>query len=288
MTTSRLTSNLFLFTDPRVGNQHGYYDGWVGDVFHYTGKGQRGDQELRDINLALLEHHARGLNVRLFRGVGGTLMYLGEFRVDDADPFYRMEARETRSPAFRQVLVFHLLPVGAVVHDAVDDLVLPDNVSPTEVLSALQDGQSVVTEVAVEAQNVEAFDVEAQQHGYTATRREQALVLRYTDYLSALGRQPIRLRIQPAGEARPLFSDVFEPSLRNLVEAKGTGTRTAIRMAIGQLADYGRFAPSDAARAVLLPERPRPDLEALLDGLGISAVWETSAGFEDNAAGRFT
>jgi hypothetical protein len=144
-----------------------------------------------------------------------------------------------------------------------------------------------VTEVAVEAQNVEAFAVEP-QHGHTATRREQALVLRYTEYLSAQGQQPIRLRIQPAGEARPLFSDVFEPTRRNLVEAKGTGTRTAIRMAIGQLVDYSRFAPSDVARAVLLPERPRPDLEALLDALGISVVWETPAGFADNADERFT
>jgi hypothetical protein len=74
----------------------------------------------------------------------------------------------------------------------------------------------------------------------------------------------------------------------NLVEAKGTGTRTAIRMAIGQLADYGRFAPSDVAPAVLLSERPRPDLEALLNGLGISAVWETPGGFQHNADGRFT
>jgi hypothetical protein len=185
MTTSRLTPNLFLFADPRIGNQHGYYDGWVGDVFHYTGMGQGGDQQLRDINLVLLEQQARGLAVRLFRGVGGTVTYLGEFRVDDTDPFYRMEARETRSPAFRQVLVFHLRPIGAAVRDSVDDLVLPDNVSPSEVLSALQDGQSVVTEVAVETQNVETFAVDPQQQGHTATRREQALVVRYTKYLSA-------------------------------------------------------------------------------------------------------
>lgn len=288
MTTSRSTPNLFLFTDPSVGNQHGYYDGWVGDVFHYTGMGQSGDQRLSDANLALLEHEQRGLAVRLFRGVGGTITYLGEFRVDDQDPYYRMEAGETRGPDVRQVIVFHLLPVGAVVHEPMDALVLPDTVSPSEVITALEDKETSVTEVPIEAQNVESFPVNAHSDGHTATRREQALVTRYRDYLDGKGITAIRLRIQPAGEARPLFSDVFEPGRKNLVEAKGTGTRTAVRMAIGQLADYGRFAPPDVSRAVLLPERPRPDLEALLGGLGVSAVWETPAGFEDNADGRFT
>jgi hypothetical protein len=46
---------------------------------------------------------------------------------------------------------------------------------------------------------------------------------------------------------RTLNSDVYDATRRNLVEAKGTGTREAVRMAIGQLADYGRFAPPDTA-----------------------------------------
>jgi hypothetical protein len=42
------------------------------------------------------------------------------------------------------------------------------------------------------------------------------------------------------------------------------------------------------ARAVLLPERPRPDLEALLTAEDIAVVWRTDDGsFADNAAGRF-
>jgi hypothetical protein len=44
MAPSASTPNVLIFTDPKVGNQHGYYDGWVADVFHYTGWGQRGDQ----------------------------------------------------------------------------------------------------------------------------------------------------------------------------------------------------------------------------------------------------
>lgn len=36
---STTTPNVLIFTDPGVGNRHGCYDGWVGDVFHYTGMG---------------------------------------------------------------------------------------------------------------------------------------------------------------------------------------------------------------------------------------------------------
>lgn len=62
-----------------------------------------------------------------------------------------------------------------------------------------------------------------------------------------------------------------------------------IRMAIGQLADYSRFFEPKPRLAVLLPTRPRKDLEALLTSQGIDAVWRTEdGGFEDNAAGAFT
>ena len=47
MAPSRSAPNLLIFTDPAVGNRHGYYDGWVSDIFHYTGMGQKGDQEFK-------------------------------------------------------------------------------------------------------------------------------------------------------------------------------------------------------------------------------------------------
>jgi hypothetical protein len=36
---------------------------------------------------------------------------------------------------------------------------------------------------------------------------------------------------------------------------------------------------------VLVPERPRTDLLALLESQGIAAVWPTRAGFQDTADG---
>jgi hypothetical protein len=59
-------------------------------------------------------------------------------------------------------------------------------------------------------------------------------------------------------------------------------------MAIGQVFDYRRFLDPPPAMAVLLPRRPRLDLEALLASAGISAVWPEGNGFADNADGRFT
>jgi hypothetical protein len=66
-----------------------------------------------------------------------------------------------------------------------------------------------------------------------------------------------------------MFCDVYEEKRNNLVEAKGSCSRESVRMAIGQLADYGRFETSRPARAVLLPERPRQDLEELLRSVGV-------------------
>jgi hypothetical protein len=59
-------------------------------------------------------------------------------------------------------------------------------------------------------------------------------------------------------------------------------------MAIGQLADYGRFLDSTVARAVLFDAKPHPDLVALLHSQGIVTIWRTGEDFADNAKGSFT
>ena len=58
-------------------------------------------------------------------------------------------------------------------------------------------------------------------------------------------------------------------------------------MAIGQLADYGRFVPGGTERAALFDAKPGDDLLALLTSAGIAAVWRNGDGFVDNAKGRF-
>jgi hypothetical protein len=43
---SRRSPNVLIFTDHAVGKEHGYFDHWDGELFHYCGEGQRGDQTI--------------------------------------------------------------------------------------------------------------------------------------------------------------------------------------------------------------------------------------------------
>jgi hypothetical protein len=88
-----------------------------------------------------------------------------------------------------------------------------------------------------------------------------------------------RLKIVPAGEAKPLFSDLIDRTTNTLYEAKGTVERGAIRMAIGQLLDYGRFVEPPPRLAVLLPSEPRGDLQQLLTSAGVDLVWASGGEF---------
>ena len=271
---SAKSPNVMLFTDPAVGRLHGYNDGWGEDgAFHYTGEGQLGDQQMVQGNRATLLHDSQGRTLRLFRGVGGSIIYLGEFETDKTTPWYSTDAIESGGEELRKVIVFRLRPVGSVVHDASDSL---PNLVPA--------GNSLVE---VESLNTEAFVINPSAEPREGARREQKLVLAYKAHLEASGCTVKRNRMRPHGEPKPLFSDVFNQTRNQLVEAKGSVTRECIRMIIGQLADYRRFVSTNDVGA-LLPERPRKDLEDLLSSQGIATVWRNPDGtFADNAGDKF-
>ncbi|WP_037705858.1 hypothetical protein [Streptomyces sp. AA1529] len=107
--------NVLVFTDPRTGHQHGYYDEWAEDgTFHYTGDGQVGDQSFASTgNAAIRDHMQHDLSLRLFEGSRGIIRYVGEFAVDPVQPFSYDRAPETGGGPMRQVIRFHLAPVGA-------------------------------------------------------------------------------------------------------------------------------------------------------------------------------
>jgi hypothetical protein len=105
-------------------------------------------------------------------------------------------------------------------------------------------------------------------------------------HLIRRGHEVFRLKILPEGEAKPIFCDLRDATANSLVEAKGSVSREAIRMAIGQIADYRRFVGKEATAAILVPERPRADLLALLASQGIEAVWPRGDAFEDTAGGQ--
>lgn len=262
---SKETPNIFLFTDPATGHQHGYFDGWDGETYHYYGEGQSGDQRMAQGNKAVLEHADRGRALRLFQGSRGEVTYLGEFDLDPKEPYYTTDG-PGRDGAIRKVIVFKLRPL--------DGAITPAKTPVTDADTTL------VERVSIEEQHTEHAFVDPSREPFEAERREAKLVRALRDHLvNILGHDVSRLKIVPAGEAKPLFADLLDETADVLVEAKGSVSREAIRMAIGQLADYSRFRP-DAARAILVPEKPRADLLELAETVGITVVWPANGSYE--------
>jgi hypothetical protein len=274
---SRKSPNVFIFSDPVAGEPHGYYDGWLGGCFHYTGEGKRGDQQMKGGNAAILNHRAEVRALRVFDGAGGTVTYVDEFELDDAQPFYRTDAHETGGGGEREVLVFRLWPKS----------IEPPDDSPTLRARFAAPG---VQEIPLEKQHTERAEVSPSGEPYVAKRLEQKLVLELEEHLCRAGHRIFRNRILAPGEARPIETDLYDATTGMLVEAKGTVSRSAIRMAIGQLADYKRFIDDGSPNhlALLVPQEPRQDLRDLLFAQGIDVIYPTPDGFEDSAGGALT
>ena len=269
---STRTPAIFIFWSPAVGEKHGYYDEFRSDgCFYYTGKGQFGDQLMRDANLALLRHVENGRAVYLFAGAGGEVEFIDELVIDTDEPYAIADAPETGDGPLRKVFEFKFHPRGSHTTGPVSRLE-----------GALGEG---VDEVPVERAMTERFFVNPNREEYEAERREQALVKAFEDYLRAKSHDVVRLKIVPPGERRPIFCDLVDKTRNTLVEAKGSVARGSIRQAIGQLMDYRRFASNKAALAVLVPEQPRSDLLELLKSVGIDAIWPEGKGFADTAGG---
>lgn len=148
-------------------------------------------------------------------------------------------------------------------------------------------GSGQATIVPIEEGEIEGYIVKGSDAVRRARRRESQLVTRYVRYMRAQGDSVGRYRIVPGGTS-PIFSDVFNESRKQLIEAKADAGRSDVRMAIGQLFDYSRFIPAPVRLAVLVDSRLPDDLSDLLTSQGIATVWPVEAGFTDDAGGDFT
>jgi hypothetical protein len=270
---SSRSDNVFVFTDPIAGEKHGYFDGWMPDgLFHYSGEGQYGDQRMMSGNASILNHKQNNKALRVFQGARGTVTYLGEFEVDDKEPWYEADAPETGGGAIRRVIVFRLRPIDAAVQ--------PPQTSLARLLDAANDNpnEDQVQELELEQQLTERTFVNPDREPYEAERKESTLVQALGDYLRGKNHKVGRHQMLPKGETRPLFTDLYDHDAKLLVEAKGSVTRENVRMAIGQLADYGRFLP-DATRAILLPSEPRQDLIELAHSQDVVVLWPAKQGY---------
>ncbi|MDG4832978.1 hypothetical protein O7627_27270 [Solwaraspora sp. WMMD1047] len=252
------------FTDPRTGHQHGYYDGWDDDgLFNYVGEGQTGDQRFVQGNKSILRHREEGRTLEGFKAHGSEVRYLGEFELVDT---YWRDAHETGDEnTIRQVIVFRLRPRAGVPVDLPHTPVTPRS-------------QTTVDQVPVEEQHTERGFVTPNRDLYGFERTEAALVQRYRRHLQSSGHVVSRLRVVPAGEGAPLYSDLWDDTTGELVEAKGNVTRDQLRHAVGQLFDYGRFVDAKT-RTILVPSCPRPDLLAYTRSVGIDVVYPDGDGW---------
>ncbi|GAA0970226.1 hypothetical protein GCM10009555_018780 [Acrocarpospora macrocephala] len=275
---SSRTPNVFIFTDPIAGEKHGYFDGWMPDgLFHYSGEGQYGDQRMISGNASILNHQKEGRALHVFQGARGTITYLGRFEVYNKDPWYEADAPESGGGPLRRVIVFRLKPL--------DTDPQPPQTKLARLLAAADkpEAEDQVQDLPLEQQLTERSFVNPAQEPYEAERKEASLVQALADYLRGKGHTVGRHQMLPKGETRPLFTDLYDKDLTLLVEAKGSVTRENVRMAIGQLADYGRFL-TEAIRAILLPTEPRTDLLSLAHGQDIVVIWPVKGGYATSKA----
>jgi hypothetical protein len=108
-----------------------------------------------------------------------------------------------------------------------------------------------------------------------AVQKEAAMTARFGAYLESFGREVKRYKIKtPTGT---FFTDTADVTTEVLYEAKGTAERMSVRLALGQVLDYGRYV-KDSALAVLLPEPPAADLVELLENHNVGCVVEGDPG----------
>lgn len=137
-----------------------------------------------------------------------------------------------------------------------------------------------VDDVPLEAVNAEGFEVQGVA-AVEACRTEAALADRFQHYLAAANHRVRRFRIDPDGTSAFIYSDLADVTGKVLYEAKGSADRMAVRLALGQVLDYGRYVlrlVPDMKLATLLPEHPANDMVELLEAHDVGCVVELASG----------
>ncbi|MFI7382979.1 restriction endonuclease [Streptomyces sp. NPDC049813] len=259
---------IFLFTHHTRGQQYGYNDGWGKDgLYHYCGEGKNGDQKMTLGNKAILEHAKNGRSIYLFEYVrSGVHELRGEFELDRQNPWYTAESQGFDG-CMRTVIMFRLVPRFS-----------PRSLEPHIMHTPVT--QPVIEDIELEAYRTDQAALPGLPAAPSpAVRRESPLVQAYGAHLRARGHRVGRKRLYPSGELNALLTDLFDYTSHTLVEAKGTTTREAVRMAIGQLYDYRRLISPVPTLALLTPNCPRTDLRDLCASMSIHLIWRDGEQF---------
>jgi hypothetical protein len=266
---------VLVFSDAAAGAAPGYnWDGWADatkQVFYYTGEGQIGEQEFSRGNLALRDARLNGKSVHLFTDRGylagsQTVLnrYEGEFTVDPVSGWRREDGLDKKLEP-RSAIVFELHRIDGSKVVAVDG---------EEAQALTPDAVTTVTVTDAEGHHVDEFTT-AGTGPTAAVRRERQLENKLKEYLDRQGVTAQRLEIHVASQGRPLLTDTWDDTHRELYEAKGTATRAKIREAIGQLIDYRRhITPPPTRCTILVPSDPGADLTHLVHSCGFDLMYQ--------------
>ena len=268
---SAKTPNIFIFTSDS-GSSFGYnFDEELEDgSFLYTGDGQIGNQDVSvGGNKAIIEHRKKGRSLRLFEAAEKKtfVRYVGEFELADAEPEVRRAPDGNGEE--RDVLVFHLLPVGR-----------------TKPLTrkSKEGVKATVVRQHSERNTEESHTRKISASTTVAIRQEGQLQKRYEEYLRAQGLDIDTFMISIPESNAPLRVDLVDFTNKRIIEAKAGLTRGYVREAIGQVLDYvfqlKRIRNEVWNPAILLPGRPSEDLIAFIDSLSIELIWEEQETFK--------
>ena len=264
---SRKSPNILVFTDRSVGDQHGYHDRWEGTTLHYTGEGQHGHQQMTMGNRAIRDHVDEGRTIRVFEGASGEVSYAGEFGLDAAQPWYMSRARETGDGPYRDVIMFRLIPIGAIHSEG--RTISTDYTSPS--LSAAY--VSADEDAATEAADVFEIDPDIVDRGRRGHARTQNFV---SEWAESQGFEPVRPSAgDPAFDVGWWDGDVF-----NVVEVKSLTEKNEVsqlRLGLGQVLDYTHELHStgiDVAPMLAVEQEPTSDRwAAVCAENGVRRVW---------------
>ena len=267
MTTCLNGTAFMLFHDPTKNTKFGYdlWEGWQADgSFWYTGSGKSGDQKLERVNLGLIKAYEAGLPIHFFTASKTITTYIGQFTLGDV-PFEWKTARG-EDGAERQVIVFHLVPVGNVIEKDQDR-----NADVFSISTREWEPPAIIAQLSsVRAKERTQIELE-----------EMKLQNRFATFLKSSNIYFTSIAIEIPNKKGSLRPDFFLSDQNWVVEAKPSISREHVRLAVGQVLDYSYLLkmknfPNEPA--ILLPSRPSEDLVLFVQSLSIHLIIETTLG----------
>jgi len=268
--TSCLNGSAFLvFHNKTAGKKYGYdrWEGWQTDgSFRYTGQGVKGDQKFTRCNKSLVQMSALGKPIHLFQTEkkGNPYKYTG--LVTLGDPTFDLKLAPDENGDERQVIVFHLIPIG---HTTAPDLLQSSNL--------VDSTEGIWTPPKVES----LTSTSAPKMPTQIELIEMQLQARFGSYMESIGETVRTITISLQGQKGSLKPDFYLEARNWVVEAKPSASREHIRLAIGQVLDYTNLLKMSGKLvkpAILLPMPPPQDLKDLMKELQIQLIVETELG----------